>query len=62
MKKNEVIMKTLTTEWIHVMMIMLVATALFLLILALVFSVHTHLFASVGWHDLASVGWVTAPG
>jgi hypothetical protein len=55
-------MKTLTLEWIHVMRIVLVAVALFLLFLVLAFLCHPHLFGSVGWHDLASVGWVTASG
>lgn len=54
-------MKTFTLKWINVFGIILLATALVLLFLAMTWTVN-NLMASVGWHELASVGWVTTPG
>ena len=54
-------MKSFTLQWNDTVGLILFATALFFLFLAITWAVD-NLNASVGWHGLASVGWVTTAG
>jgi hypothetical protein len=53
-------MKIITLKWNNVTSIILLATVMILLFLAMSWAAN-QLMASVGWHELASVGWVATP-